>query len=484
MAHLDYWLIKAGIGTRGTYALPPFFFEYQMQPDKITKNPLIDINSKYVDYAYISSSQIANTDGRSYKGPFLARPEGGRSLTITDEDSLFTVGNNEFRVNVKGAGTTMIVSDYTYEIDGRTYTLCADSRSNINHTHLLALREGGNAFSMLYNLKGFGKVHLASLLTDKDFDSGASSHSHRPVGGQDSYIASEALNNSVHIKRDGIRMNICPVLSSVEISPGSHIETRCYGGDAKERCPKIKEPKYAQEIRLMPSNVRISHPNYDIGIASLTDSYMDMILSSIREDSTDVDDFLHNMIATSRQIYFLPYIARKEIKEYGNEQGAIYAQERYGRYDSKKIAGERYLTYTFAYTNTLSDTVLDRKGNAFYTDLESIDKKEQSKLELLLRSAGLARADTTEGLSAFLLTLMISSAVRYKGANYNIQKNLQHTREDYKEYLDGFLSDQSFIRISPQDKTITSYIDVDGDSMTVRHRFKGMRFNPIPKIIM
>jgi hypothetical protein len=445
MEKIPYWEIcNSLIGKKGA-PLPVYLVEYQITPDKVTKNPLLNVGKDYIGYFYVNAMQVIGKKNGVANGPILAKPYGGRAISLAGEDNI-TLGNNEYTLNVKGAGTLAFMEGFKYEDNGyNKMRLYNDDEDIDGHDHIVWTRETGMpGFSYITDS---GKFKLTSLITDLDFDSG-SRGAHRPIGGQDPYIASEALKSSISMKKDKVKINFCPVLSTVEMDLQDYTKTMC--NDEKDKCQTIKKPRYAQEIRLVPSNVRIDSPDYPVGILSIN-KHSDAIRQDLADKSVDINEFVKNVVDTSKQIYFLPYFSREE------------------------SSFNRYNSYTFSHSDVPSDTSLDSKGNAFYTDLESIDRTDISKLELLLKTAGVVYDTADEGIPAFIYTLLIANRLCYSEKAGNVRETLKRAKEDYGNSFDGFLSPESYIKINPDDKTIISHVEIDGEGITVKTRFNGKK---------
>ncbi len=451
MEKIPYWEIEAKLVGKNDKSLPICLVEYQITPDRVTKNSMLNVGEDYTDYFYVNPMQaVGRKNGVS--NPVLARPHGGRAVSLIGEEKI-TVGNNEYTVNVKGAGTIALMWGKHTDDGYNKMTLYTDATSDIDHGHSVRVRETGIP-GLSYGMK-MGKFKLVSLITNLDFDPGEEG-AHRPIGGQDPYIAGEALKSSVSMQKDGVKMNFCPVLSTVEMDLKNYTKTIC--SEEEHKCETVEKPRYAQEIRLVPSNIRIDTPSHHLGILPVN-AAADVIRQDLVNKAVDLDGFVENMVNTSKQIYFLPYFSRKE------------------------NSVDRYNAYTFSASDVPADTTLDGRGNAFYTDLESIDKRELSKLELLLKTAGAVYETSNEGLPAFIYTLFIANQLGYREQAGNTTEKLKRLKEDYKGRLDGFLSPESYIRINPDDKTIVSHVELDGEGITVKNGFRGNRLQFLSSII-
>ncbi len=60
---------------------------FQVEPKRTVKNPNFDFSLPYHSGAYLNRLQLSGTTGTVKAGPFLARQEGGRSITLLEDDS-------------------------------------------------------------------------------------------------------------------------------------------------------------------------------------------------------------------------------------------------------------------------------------------------------------------------------------------------------------------------------------------------------------
>ena len=82
---------------------------FQVESKRTVKNPNFDFGLSYHSGAYLNRLQLSETTGAVKAGPLLARQEGGRSMTLLEDDSTVKIENVEFGTNVKGAGVLTLI---------------------------------------------------------------------------------------------------------------------------------------------------------------------------------------------------------------------------------------------------------------------------------------------------------------------------------------------------------------------------------------
>ena len=415
--------------------------EYLVAPERVFKNQNFSFNSPYLENAYINAVQIPK---RPVKQKSIAtRQEGGRSLTIKNKDALFKADKNEWRLNIKGAGAPferLLSYDrdeyniYDSVVKGRRVTLPFRNPGHAKDHKLMDRPSGEHTI----NHPEFFHHGYFPLITDVDADRGAS-YMHRPFGGQRFGFALGALKISSLPKKELGDMNVCPILSVVKLDEGSYLKAEVI--DDAERLQNVH---YAQEIRLMPSNVRAHSGYYDFGIANLSEDTI-AIADSLLKNGIDFGDFKANFIDTAKNIFFLNYNTRKLLDD--------------GRY--------RYYGQHNSYV--LCDTVVDLHGRAYYADLESIGVEESSKSDLLMYTAGLIYT-AGSGMTDFLLSLFLSAQLNGDAFNSSSESILREIKETHADSLDSILQGESYLKIYPKEYSVLAHLDLDGSTMDVKYR--------------
>ncbi len=409
--------------------------EYLVAPERVFKNQNFSFNSPYLEDAYINAVQIPKRQVKQKS--VTTRQEGGRSLTIKNKDALFKVDENEWRLNIKGAGAPFerllsYDSDkyniYDSVVKGRRVTLPFRNPGHVKDHKLMDRPSGEHIVDYPY----FFHYGYFPLITDVDVDIGAS-YMHRPFGGQRLGFALGALKASSLSKEKLGNMNICPVLSVVKLRDGSYLKAQLVDGGHQ-----LRNVHYAQEIRLMPSNVRIHAGYYDFGIASLNRDAPG-IRNSLLENGIDIGDFQANFVNTAKNVFFLDYNTRK------------------------LLDGGNYRYYIQHNSGLLSDTVIDLKGRAYYADLESIGVGELSKPDLLIYTAG-------SGMTTFLLSLFHSAQLNGDAVNSSSESILREIKETHADSLDSILQGESYLKIYPKEYSVLAHIDLDGKMMGLKYQ--------------
>ncbi len=409
--------------------------EYLVAPERVFKNQNFSFNSPYLEDAYINAVQIPKRQVKQKS--VTTRQEGGRSLTIKNKDALFKVDENEWRLNIKGAGAPFerllsYDSDkyniYDSVVKGRRVTLPFRNPGHVKDHKLMDRPSGEHIVDYPY----FFHNGYFPLITDVDADIGAS-YMHRPFGGQRLGFALGALKASSLSKEKLGNMNICPVLSVVKLRDGSYLKAQLVDDGHQ-----LRNVHYAQEIRLMPSNVRIHAEYYDFGIASLNRDAPG-IRNSLLENGIDIGDFQANFVNTAKNVFFLDYNTRK------------------------LLDGGNYRYYIQHNSGLLSDTVIDLKGRAYYADLESIGVGELSKPDLLIYTAG-------SGMTTFLLSLFHSAQLNGDAVNSSSESILREIKETHADSLDSILQGESYLKIYPKEYSVLAHIDLDGKMMGLKYQ--------------
>ncbi len=422
--------------------------EYLVAPERVFKNQNFSFNSPYLENAYINAVQIPK---RPVKQKSIAtRQEGGRSLTIENEDALFKADKNEWRLNIKGAGAPferLLSYDrdrynvYDSVVEGRKVTLPFRNPGHAKDHKPMDRPSGEHSV----NYPEFFHQGYFPLITDVDADIGAS-YMHRPFGGQRFGFALGALKISSLPKKELGNMNVCPILSVVKLDEGSYLKAEVID-DAK----RLQNVHYAQEIRLMPSNVRVHSGYYDFGIANLSEDTI-AIADSLLKNGIDFGDFKANFIDTAKNIFFLNYNTRKLLDD--------------GRY---RYYGQ-HNSYLFG------DIVVDLHGRAYYADLESIGVKESSKSDLLMDIIG-----GESRMRPFIYSLLLSAGLNYY-VDSSSENLLREIKETYADSLDNLLGGENYLKINPEERNVLAHLDLDGSTMDVKYRI-GPVFVPFKSLL-
>ena len=252
-----------------------------------------------------------------------ARVEGGRSATL--EASFVTIGNQEFAVNVKGCGSIELVYP-SFSQNGY-------------------MPRYANKLKHLTN----GRETLMAVITNRSMGYG------RPFGGQNLDLALNALSNSDSVYSRQLKMRICPLASVVSIPKSYGIKDLCW----QSQVPA--STAYAQEIRLLPSNVRLN--SEDRGIRSLCGA-LDQISGSEEER------FQENLV---RDLFEQAFISIRTLQK----------------------TDEGYSAFKLDDVDPAKDSVIAKNGNAYFADLEGVDYKPKISLEEAVKA-------TFENLGAVL----------------------------------------------------------------------------------
>ncbi len=463
----DYWKVDFGHAIS-----PPYVVEHMVEPDEVTMNPKFNYDSYYFTHAYISGFQSGKLSKRIVGGPVLARVEGGRSLTIAEEDSIFRVGDTNFSVNVKGAGAIMgfLVGYSVKDNNGKEHFALADFNhvnDRINrHFHVVPSMNFYDLDSFAFaNPVGSLSYRTAAFVTDRDFDDETNPGVHRPYGGQTKSLALNSLNVS-KLSRDTLKMNVCPVVSVVDLKANYYPKQLCssrsyFNGrwrsfdtlDNDNQCSIITSRKRAQEIRLLPSNVRV---RYFLGVATRPFSIYDkQVYNSLHDNGIELDDFRETLTESIKEVLFLPYRTRK-----------IINGDMYRSYD-----GDTYRLYTHSSEGVLDDTVLDMRGRAYYADLEGVHREIIPRIELLLRMVPLVRQ---------YLSVLLTSEIPVD-SRMEVSELFKSAKENHSSRLEAFLSDESYLKLLPSERSAVAHIDIDGGSIDVKYEYSrnGQQKEPI-----
>lgn len=437
---VPYWHVPVDIG------VPTFVMTFEVEPKRVVKNPNFDFGSPYHNGAYLNRLQLSNEHGKAIRGPLLARQEGGRSITLDEEDSNVSIGDTEFATNIKGAGAFMLLPKRSTEWASRYINskseemksyFCYERARDIlflkdRHWHTLKVRELPNFCGFASAGSGRRRNYTLSLILDEDIDWGKAGP-HRPLGGQDMDLAFTALRNSRAVYREELKTRICPVVSIAEITGNPALEQSCC---KYTNCvDHIKGIKHAQEIRLLPSNVRISRGVGDIDTASLERDWK-KIATSLSENGQDVRGFCENVIRGGIETLFL------------TQRTAM------------STGGDKYSAYTYSDSDPPRDTVVDLKGRTYFVDLESLVQQEASSFWLLQKHTRGAIKDFANLLFA---VAKVDDAIKNKvsmGASL-----IPYIKENYGGLIEKLSPEGISIRILPRDDIIRTHAELGEDAI-------------------
>ncbi len=218
-----------------------------------------------INWAYVPADTV-HLKGFEDTKKITGRQQGGRSTTL---EKRLGLGGQEFAINIKGSGN-LFGPDYSSIF--LAYSFYDDPKKLFTKKEALALE------------KLLQKRSVVGVLSDNC----SGDTFHRPLGGQILSWAEEDLRYSeIYSSRRTafsrrLGMYICPVLSVSVVPHGYLIAAK----RTSDRRP------VAQEIRLLPSNVRLLPDN---GIKALRDCRL-----------TPPESFYKNLIYTAVQICTLP----------------------------------------------------------------------------------------------------------------------------------------------------------------------------------
>ena len=426
---IPYWNLQ---GDKNQY----FLMEYGIIPKRVIENPHFKDISPYSKRAFVSRLQVPQRLRNEVSGPLLARQEGGRTMTFAEEDSIVRINESEFSINVKGSGmlaTAMQIYDPIYYYD---YKNLIDGSS---HWHTLLDRTLPEylGFKTDFNPR---TTPLFSIITKEDIDSDAAGP-HRPLGGQNLDLAFTALRNSDSLYSNTLDMLICPTISVSELDEDVILDPIC-PKTGEEPCRKnVKNIKYAQEIRLLPSNIRPTPGEYDLGIYPLTNDFIDGKLSkSLKDNGIDKGEFCDNFIRTSSDIHFLTHRAAKPA-----ENGL-------------------YKTYIYSDANPERDSPIDMTGRMHFADLESIAPVEMSPLLLQMK-------ETQWSAGAFLREVSRVVGLEH-GGKVVFNDPLNIIAKNYKKRIEDVLPEGISIRFLPAEDKAVIHSELGGEQVNFEINYK------------
>lgn len=288
---------------------------YTVEPVRLYINKNFPDIAREEDFqtSYIPSDLLKVVGIRKHGKKVVGISEGGRSAVFPERT--YTIGDQEFAVNVKGCGCL-----YTPD------KLLSEGLPNKVRRRIERLNKTVNS-----NL---------TLITNQ-YDA-----YDRPIGGQRLDWALENLYISDGVFSKELGMYICPVISVAEISGAYILEIDGY----------IYKYGYGQEIRLVPSNVRLE---YDRGIYNL--GYRNNLNYLIRKVGIRKEDFLINLLRTSLQACLLEARTMKRDKD------------------------RKFSAYTYDVVDLYKDGVIAADGKLYFADLECIKMKEFVQDEIICR---------------------------------------------------------------------------------------------------
>jgi hypothetical protein len=302
---IPYWGAKAYIPGGGLERRL-----YAVTPDELEKNKHFpDISSSELfDKAYLPAFllKLAGVDVPSNGLP--GQISGGRATTL---DDVFTIDNQEFRVNIKGSSSRGHVNP-----DGFFVSSFWDTEINPQYKALIE--------------QLLGEERYADIIADDV-------HAEKPYGGQSLPWALDALELSTSMRPESLDMLICPTISVPTLSKKFMIHNLFYKSRGGHYIDEL-----GQELRLLPSNVRLQG---DEGISRLTPRHITHLKSK------ELEEFVHNLITSLLQIATLSVRTCKKVND------LVY---------TGMVLDDSCVD---------RDCAIAADGRTYYTDLESIETK-------------------------------------------------------------------------------------------------------------
>lgn len=295
-----YWDASDGCGfDRVLYQVRPLEVKINQHPQfrEICNDILEEFGVGYVSEDNIKILGL-KSNGKRIKG----RVEGGRATTI---DKLIEIDNQEFKINIKGSSARFNGVERFY--------FQRDKIKNARQRMIIAkmLLENG----------------YIDIISDSDYGDDA------PHGGQNYLYASDALELSDGTFSKKLGMHICPVLMATKLDKKYVIKIG--------RGMWNYKGEYGQDIRLVPSNIRVQKIETDTGIHDLDEKYLEKVES-------DKEEFKQNLITSFVKATFLSFRTLRKTED------------------------EKYSTYLYENVDPLKDGNIAGNGTLYFSDLEGI----------------------------------------------------------------------------------------------------------------
>ncbi len=316
---------------------------YQVAPTEVRKNKYFpDIsNSELFDKAYLPASVLDLAGVEIPHNSLNGRISGGRATTL---DEVFRIGDQEFKVNIKGSS----------------------SRAEVRSEHLYNVRDGNDIAeinpdyrSRLKQVSRKSKTRINGRYIDFIADDAVTE---RPYGGQNFEWGVDALHLSTSIRPRNLNMLICPTISV------PHLKKSFMPSLFRQNNHEQYMGMLGQEIRLLPSNVRLMD---DLGIVKLTPKLFEHLNGKERRD------FKYNLITSLLQA------------------ATVSART------CRKVSGDKYTAVVLDMSAVDRDCAIAADGKAYYTDLESIETKTDFARQFELETKNMVD-NAIEGLAPAL----------------------------------------------------------------------------------
>lgn len=290
---------------------------YQVEPAGLDTNPYPFFKKICAELkqpfgtGYISADNF-KIIGKQPTGELLTgKLCGGRATTI---DKTVDIEGQEFKINVKGSSA---------RFDGKDDIV-------VNYFNIERIEDKNQRELLIKELKEKGFIDVI-----------ASNHcwSNTPYGGQNQEYSCNALKLSDAVFSDILKMHICPVLMVPGLDEGHIIDCGSFGR---------YQGKYSQDIRLIPSNVRLEPVPFDAGVYGLSKEIF-------RDIKVSKEEFKKNIMTSIIQSLCLPF---NTIKEDGRKTSA----------------------YFYNGVNPKKDSAIAGNGVAYFSDLEGV-RLQQKLLE-------------------------------------------------------------------------------------------------------
>ena len=323
-----------------------------------------------------------------------------------------------------------------------------DILDNDEHWHWIKTRSVPD-FCGFVNGSGSRETYIASLLSDEDVDDKRAGP-HRPLGGQNLDLAFTALRNSGAVYNEAFKMRVCPVIAVSEIEGVSGLEQIC---EKDGRCRKpVKGVKYAQEIRLVPSNVRVTNGKGDIDVSPIAQDRK-QIAGSLLENSVDVSGFCAHLLKSGIETIFLTQRTAKATKD------------------------DKFSAYTYSDANPLRDSPIDITGRMYYADLESLVRQETSSFWLL-------QDNIKEAVNQFTDLLMHAALLELQAKKiftetYNSRYVCKFIKENYKDLVEAALPEGITMRFLPENRAIRTHAELGEDAINLEADWNYDRYRQV-----
>lgn len=241
----------------------------------------------------------------------VGKVEGGRGTTL---DKIIEIGDQEFKINIKGSSA---------RFDGKEKYYARFLRSDF--------------------VKGAAQKARAQELFDKkgflDIICDIHSEMSTPHGGQAYRRSIWALNRSEDLFSKTLGMHICPVLMVPKLNPDDIV-----GYTSLEGYSNQYVGDYGQDIRLVPSNVRVKPVDSDMGIHDLDDELFEKLMD---DERVSHQEFIENLMASFVRASCLPF-------------------------NTMNMSDGLCSAYCYSNVNPKKDGVMGGDGVLYFSDLEGI----------------------------------------------------------------------------------------------------------------